>query len=393
VWNETDETSNYLPLDDSEYPYADLPRFVIETDDFREIRDTETEIPARMQIYDKSGPSGDILELTVRGRGTSSFIAMPKLSIKMEFDKKQALLGLPENRDWALISNFADRTLLKNFAVYRLSDWLQADYSPKGKFVELYFNRSYMGVYLLSETIKTGSNRVDIEKYPVSFLLEKTSKEKAGKNYVTTNSNYLFRIRHPKEITDSLSNVLKNHLDSVETYFSTSGNKDKAGELISMEDFFRFYWIQEFAKNSDGAFHRSVFMTWIPGQPIKFGPIWDFDMGFGNNFYSETAESYSGWVIKNSGWFAKIFADKKIWKEATLYWKANKESFNAFADSLDIYAQTIQKATVNEFKRWDVLENTEFWAYKEGYQNYQEGVDTFKSWVKQRIQWIDKQLN
>ena len=42
---------DYLPLDDTEFPYAGLPRLVIETKDFKEIRNRETEHEAFFQIY------------------------------------------------------------------------------------------------------------------------------------------------------------------------------------------------------------------------------------------------------------------------------------------------------------------------------------------------------
>ena len=56
VWNEPESNPDYLTIDDSEYPYADIPRLVIETEDFTQIRDRFTEIPAKLQIYGKDPP-------------------------------------------------------------------------------------------------------------------------------------------------------------------------------------------------------------------------------------------------------------------------------------------------------------------------------------------------
>ena len=64
VWNDTERSPDYLALDDSEYPYADLPRLVIETDDFAQIRNREDKIPALLQIYGKSGPESRIAHAT-----------------------------------------------------------------------------------------------------------------------------------------------------------------------------------------------------------------------------------------------------------------------------------------------------------------------------------------
>jgi hypothetical protein len=100
---------------DKEYPYAGIPRIVIETGNRIAIKDRETEIPAKMQIWGESSSESEILDLTIRGRGNTSWTEMPKNSYKIEFEKKQSMLGLPKDKDWALIANFADKTLLRNF--------------------------------------------------------------------------------------------------------------------------------------------------------------------------------------------------------------------------------------------------------------------------------------
>ena len=55
-WAETESNPDNLPMDDSEYPYAGLPRIVIETEDFAGVRDRETEIPSHLQIYGEKPP-------------------------------------------------------------------------------------------------------------------------------------------------------------------------------------------------------------------------------------------------------------------------------------------------------------------------------------------------
>ena len=89
-WATPEDNPDYLMMDDSRYPYAGLPRVVIETEDFRELRDRETEFQAYFQIYGDTVPETDVLELTVRGRGNSSF-KMPKYGMKLEFKDKVSI--------------------------------------------------------------------------------------------------------------------------------------------------------------------------------------------------------------------------------------------------------------------------------------------------------------
>ena len=80
VWDNNSNELDYLPLDDSSYPYAGLPRLVLETDNFVQIRNTETDVSAEMQFYGQNGPTSEIFNLTFKGRGHSSFTGMPKPS-------------------------------------------------------------------------------------------------------------------------------------------------------------------------------------------------------------------------------------------------------------------------------------------------------------------------
>lgn len=81
--------TKYIPLDDTEYPYAGIPRIVIETENRRAIKDRETEIPARLQIWGEKTPESEIMELTIRGRGNSSWTGMPKKKLQNRVLKKK----------------------------------------------------------------------------------------------------------------------------------------------------------------------------------------------------------------------------------------------------------------------------------------------------------------
>ncbi len=145
------------------YPYAGIPRVVIETEDLLEINDRETEIPAKMRIWGERYPETGLMEMTIRGRGNLSW-SMHQKSYKLEFKNKQTLLGMPKDRDRALISNYADKSLMKNYLMYHLATKMGMPYAPRCEYVELYLNKEYLGVYLLTETIKKSQNRVNLRQ-------------------------------------------------------------------------------------------------------------------------------------------------------------------------------------------------------------------------------------
>jgi hypothetical protein len=391
VWNTTDDESSYLPLDDSEYPYAGVPRIVIETENFSDIRDEETEIASRFQLYGENEPSSPVVKLTVRGRGYTSFKNMAKSGLKLEFEDKQYLVGMPGNKDWVLVANYADRTHLRNFISYKLADWLSDDYAPRAQFVELYFNREYMGLYLLVESVKVGKNRVNISESETSFLLEKNATRKKGDVIFKTDSGgFYFKICYPKAPSMESQQLIKKHIDDFEVYLRGRdyfGN-NPIDEWMDLDDYFRFYWIQEYAKNYDGAFRRSIFLTWEKNGLIKWGPIWDFDGGYGNWSMSDMPNP-SNWYVRDSGWNRWLFRNEKIKRLAADYWMENRGVFNRVLDSIDMYANQLNSAVLNDFKRWPILAEGDASPFRVSYDSYGDAVDSLKAWIKRRSDWID----
>jgi len=391
-WAETESNPDSLPMDDSMYPYAGLPRIVIETEDFAGVRDRETEIPSHLQIYGEKAPESEVYELTVRGRGNSSF-KMPKYGLKLEFKDKVKLLGMPKNRDWALIANYGDKTHLRNYMMTRLSEWLGAKYTPRMQFVELYLNRKYMGLYLLSESIKVAKNRVNIEENDTTFLVEKEDSKKFDPPYVQSDNGYYYHIKSPKNPSPETEELLLDHIKAFENFAMRPYryNSNEIVQWIDLDDYLLFYWVHEYSKNEDGNFARSVHFTWKKGEPIHFGPLWDFDLAFGNAS-REQNKAPEEWYIRRYRLNYYILQNSLVDSAAVVYWKEHRETFKALIDSVPLYRSIIDKAIENEYRRWPVMKNTENWALKDPYDSYDEAVETMIEWMKQRYQWIDKEI-
>lgn len=408
VWDNTTASLNYLPLDDSLYPYADIPRLVIETDNFSQIRDNTTEHPGKLQIYEQTQPTSDVLNLTIRGRGFSSFV-MPKCSYKIEFVDKQELFGMPKNRDWDLISNFRDKSLLRNAISYQLANTLEAPYAPRFRFIELYLNREYKGIYFLVEHIKVAKNRVNIPKDGSSFLVEKTSEKDVdiknsgssgnyiddeGTVYFSTDAGYLFEVKYPKEPSEAQLNCIKNHFSEFENFMNSEDfanlSLDTLETWIDITDFIRYYWIQEFSKNIDGAFRRSIFLTWQKGYPIQMGPVWDFDLGYGIG--NDRMMSSCDFYVRTQSWYKLLFLNKEFKQKVNEYWENHSKFFLAVNDSIPILEKTIHKAVNNDEKRWPIMDNDKDWPFVESYPNYDATIESLRNWIYQRVNWISNHL-
>lgn len=391
--------TKYIPLDDTEYPYAGIPRIVIETENRREIKDRETEIPARLQIWGENSPESEIMELTIRGRGNTSWLYMPKKSYKIEFVNKQEMLGMPKDRDWALISNYADKTLMKNYLMYHLSAKLGAYYAPRCEFAELYINSEYLGVYLLTETIKIAKDRINIPKNENSYIVEIAQNHK--KKDIVFYSHVIksdsvgkpFRIHDPKDPSKETLITLEKYIENFENYLKTIEQK-KENNLslwIELNECIKHYWVQEFSKNPDAAGYSSLYFTWIKDGLIRLGPVWDMDLAFGSHDNDQITQA-DKWYIKNGYWHSYIFKDSIANHSRISYWIENKALFVSTLDVADSIRSLLQNAARNNFKKWDVLQSTKYIYHRHAYNAYEDAVEDLKKWINERIQWIDKEI-
>ena len=388
--------TKYIPLD-TEYPYAGIPRIVIETENRREIKDRETEIPAKLQIWGENTPESDIMKLTIRGRGNSSWFSMEKKSYKIEFTNKHEILGMPTNRDWALISNHADKTLMRNYLIYKIAPTVGAAYAPRCVQTELYLNGEYLGVYLLTETIKIGKNRVNIPDTEDSYIIEFDGKYRKDEQVFFSNiiyENQPFRIHFPHNASSDIIDRINEHIKYFESYLKNDflSNEEQLKGWIDTNAYIIHYWLQELAKNPDGIFHTSVYFYGTIDEKIVMGPIWDFDVAFGN-YLIDSRNPPTDWWIRSAYWNIYLFKSKFFKEMVTAFWKENSPLFATLLDSIEVQRQFLEKAAQNNFKRWNVLEKTASWAMPKAYHSYNEAVDSLKTWLEERIEWINSQIN
>ena len=394
-----DSISEDLPLDDTEYPYAGIPRIVIETENHQAIKDRETEIPAKLQIWGANAPESDIMVLTIRGRGNTSWV-MPKKSYKIEFVNKQSMLGMPKDRDWALIGNYADKTLMKNYLMYHLSAKLGAYYAPRCEFAELFLNGSYLGVYLLTETIKIAKNRINIPNSDKSYIVEIDGKYRENENVVFSKiiSNdsvgKAFRIHSPKNATTEVLSVIEKHITDFEIYLKKIDSRidNQLEQWLDIDEYMKHYWVQEFSKNPDAAFCTSVFFCWEKDGLIKAGPVWDFDLAFGSHI-NETTNQTDKWHLKTRYWNLYVFKDSLMEDARKKYWKNNRDKFVQVIDEIDFIVLTLKDAAENNFKKWKILQSTSYLFHRNAYNSYLESVEDLKMWIKERIDWIDGEMD
>ena len=109
--------------------------------------------------------------IALRYRGSSSFSMSDKkpysfrpLTAPLEAGgekKKVDILGMGKDNNWALLAPYADKSMMRDLLAFELArPWME--YTPQGRYCELFLDGIYYGVYILSEVVSKGKHRIDL---------------------------------------------------------------------------------------------------------------------------------------------------------------------------------------------------------------------------------------
>lgn len=143
----------------------------------------------------------------IRGRGNSTW-GTGKNPYKIKLDKKANLFNMGKNKHWVLLADYYDPSHIRNKITYWMGKKLGMAYTPECVYVDVVMNGQYYGSYLLSEQVRVGNSRVDIDD------LEADDESKAATDEPTITGGYLLsmspykdedgKIIHTKQGTDYL---------------------------------------------------------------------------------------------------------------------------------------------------------------------------------------------
>lgn len=379
------------------HAFTGLPILWIETEGREEIVSTEDYLNAHFRLVeDVCSPSaGAITEADghIRGRGNSTWNA-PKRPYRLKFDEKVGFLGEAKDKSWVLLANYFDKTVLRNSTAFYLSEISNLDYTPRFHFVEVMLNGQYCGTYQLGDHLKISQNRVNVGDD--GFLLE--IDERADESDVIFHLSYIAQpvvIKDPDvEVGDDNYNYVKDYVATAEAaLFSENFTDPDEGwqKYMDMDSFVDWYLINEIAKNTDAMFVSSCYMNLKRGGKLKMGPIWDFDIAFGNVNYNDNCHP-EGLCIRIVSWFDRLFQDPAFATKA-------KERFMYFYNRLpDIMDDINSNAS---YLRYSVMENNYKWGtlYNYTWPNYdiwgcyQNEIQHLKNWIQQRFEWLKSEFD
>ena len=108
--------------------------------------------------------------MKIRGRGNSTWGLHPKKPFQMKLSDKAEFLGMPKDKKWLFLAEYSDKTMLRNKISFEMGYISNLDWTPQGRFAEVYINDQYNGTYNITQKVEESDNRVVLGD--TGYLLE-----------------------------------------------------------------------------------------------------------------------------------------------------------------------------------------------------------------------------
>lgn len=367
------------------------------------IYDKENYVDGTITIKDPGKLYSDVTEFSaamgIRGRGNSTW-SFPKKPYKVKLKEKASIFGMGADKEWALLANYSDRTLMRNILAMKLSETCGFSWTPHMYSVHVYLNNKYQGVYTLCEHKKVHKDRVDIDLDAGDVYLE-IEQQQDETTCWWTGMGVPMMFSDPEEPSAELLAEIKKWLDDFEAslYSSYLADPNKGyAAYIDVDSFIDYYIVQELAKNTDGNLRKSSFITKKKGEKMEMYHLWDFDLTFGNS--GGLLHDPEGFFIKDytpawsigDNWFNRMMKDPAFVDRLQARWNELYPQLVAMVDFIDEQAFVLDKAQALNFQVWDINESVD-WVDCPSLGSYEKEVDFLKEFYSKRVEWMNTAIN
>jgi spore coat protein CotH len=361
-----------------------LPIIEIETGGV-EIPD-DPKIPASMRITEGDSVSFEGgIEIETRGSTSQSY---PKKQWSLETQSKAALLDMPEDDDWILSAPYSDKTLMRDPFVYGLLRDM-GRYAVNTRYVEVYLDGDYRGVYILMESIKRRKQRVDAR------AIVKLDKIKPDDKTFTTPSGaqLVYHDPKPKKLEDDTKQELQAAFDAFEKGLEDGTYAERFDTAAAVDHILA----NDLVLNCDGMAFSTYFHLRKDGT-LVLGPVWDFNLAMGNAGHGR-GRATDGWLVDFNPrpmWWSSLFKDDAFVTAYVERWKELRGgllSDEALRARIDELAGEIGDTHVRNFRRWPIL-GVEVWPNPmPDPTSYSGQLDELRRWLVERAAWMDANID
>ena len=274
-------------------------------------------------VLDEEGRQDYLGLCGIRVHGNTSWFDEKK-SYQFNLDSPSEILGMSSQRKWILDSEYDSSALLCDAVMYELSRKTGDSYGPDFRFVNVFFDGQYEGLYLLVQKISieggTLSDLKDLESINNKLQGKSIGKDVSGGYLVellgllgmqevdeslhVETLNRWMRVRSPNNINEDQHAYLEELVNEAEeALYLPDGETTSSGKIWSdyfdKESWIRQYVLQEISANTDTDNCSQYFYVNENERVLYGGPAWDFDRSL-KHFFSNERLNYVQRCLHNS---------------------------------------------------------------------------------------------
>lgn len=389
--------------DDSKlFQLTNLPTVVINTTNAQPIVTKEVYVTSNVYIVSKDGTELMSAPLSgVKGRGNASWDTFPKKPYKIKFAEKHHVLGSPSSdKKWTLISNYGDKTLMRNILAFEVSRRVGMVYTPFCTPVDVILNGEYKGCYQLCDQVEAGVDRVPAKD---GYFIEIDAYAYSEKVFFYSNKGIPVTIKEPDsdKITASQINFIRDYFTQLEiAMFSASYRDVSKGyrKYMDLDSFLRNFIIGEFCGNTDTYWSVNMYKDARNGV-LYTGPAWDYDLAFENDNRTYPINELYDFIYAEKGSVAadavRTMVNRIVKQDAQArarlveIWDDVRPSLEDLNDYVDETAALLDEAQQLNFKRWNIL-NSRVHQNPKAYGSYEAEVKVVKDYITGRLTRFDQ---
>ncbi|MCX7871708.1 MAG: CotH kinase family protein [Verrucomicrobiae bacterium] len=321
----------------------------------------------------------------------------PKKSYRINLSNDVQLLDLKKNSQWVLNAAFIDRSLMRHKLSYdlflKMGTKEKPRYAAASRFVEVYLNDEYQGVYLLMERINRkllNLRKSDTNDFSLSCIYKAVDHaanfEQTGYNGYEQQEPDVEKMEYWKPLKD-LNTFVATAKDNV--FFNPTNGIES---ILDIENAIDFHLLVLLTSNSDGITKNYILArngqkTAVQTEKFFFAP-WDYDGSFGRN-WDGSVYPHDVWLSNHL--YERLNQNKEYRKRfATRYNELRKTVFSeeSLFQMIDENVKTLGDAVKRNKERW---KNTD--GYYPDKTTFEQDIHHIKQWLQKRLKWLDEEMN
>ena len=303
---------------------------------------------------------------------------------------------MPENKDWILLADYTDRSLMRTVCMAEISKLVGMPYTINYSFVDLYVNNEYLGTYYLTDQVEKGKNRVDITDN--GYLIED---DKYYKNeplfFTSTTDHFNYTFKYPKKLTADEERYL--WIQSFINDFETSLHlKEESNylEFIDIDTFAKWFIIEELLGNYDS---NVYYVLSDRDHKMQMYPVWDAEWSLGLAYLKDGAwqapeigSPVDVEIWSNRLYFSELFKRPGFINSLKSNWKEVAGKLSDIPQRLDEIASTISLSQKDNFDKWQTMGKfvrVEVVVH----DTWEEELEYLKTFYNQRLSYLNTYIN